>query len=64
MFGNDPFDPFGQQGQSQDDGPRDLAGRIMAEEYNLQVQQHVRPVSAAGILARIFGQALADRYSR
>ena len=64
MFGNDGFDPFGHQDQGQDNGPRDLAGRISSMQFNLDVQQHVRPVQAAGILARIFGQALADRSSR
>lgn len=59
MFGFDQ-----QQDPYQGDQGRDLSGRIMSAEYNLAVQQRPQPVQAGIILGRMFGQFLANRYSR
>lgn len=53
-----------EENQSQPDQGRDLAGRITSMQYNLAVQQRPQPVSAAVLLSRMLGQALANRYSR
>jgi hypothetical protein len=65
MFNYTPGnDPFTQQGQADpyDTGDR-FVGRVMAEEYNLAVQNG-QPFQAVNILARVFGFLFQNRFSQ